>query len=84
MSHEVICEVHGTQQKAYVCKHIVETLQDRKPRGFFWSNDSGWCSECEDLRINSGGDWTDDLMNEIGVKLVCSGCFEKAKRINDF
>jgi hypothetical protein len=84
VSNEVICEVHGTQQKAYVCEHIVNTLQDEEPRGFFWSNDSGWCSKCEEIRIEAGGDWTDDLMKEIGVKLVCSGCFEKAKHINGF
>jgi hypothetical protein len=83
MNDEVICEVHGPQQKAYVCEHIVQTLHDGKPRGLCWSNDNGWCSACEDLRISSGGDWTDDLMRKIGVTLVCSGCFNEAKRIND-
>ena len=42
MSEEInyihCCE-HGEQEETFVCQHIVETLKDKKPRGFWWSSE---------------------------------------------
>jgi hypothetical protein len=84
----VVCRTHGEQRETFVCKHIVETLHDRRPRGFFWAGGDGdgdecaWCAECEDKRIAAGEEWTDELTNDMGIALLCGSCFDTAKRIN--
>ena len=83
----VACPVHGDQRRTFVCKHIVESLQDRRPRGFFWAEEDGedecvWCAECENRRVAGGGDWSDELTDEMDIALLCGSCFDTAKRIN--
>ena len=86
MTGTVTCATHGEQRKTFVCKHIVQTLHDRAPRGFFWADDDGsecaWCAECEDRRLAAGGEWTDDLTDDMDIALLCGSCFDAAKRIN--
>ena len=84
----VECEKHGKQQETFVCQHIIQTLQDNKPRGFCWADDpekprpDAWCSECESRVQATDGEWTDDSEAFAGVKLLCSECYNKAKEIN--
>ena len=87
MIRTVSCSLHGEQRRTFVCKHVVETLRDRRPRGFFWADDGdegdcAWCAECEERRVAAGGDWSDELTDEMEIALLCGSCFDMAKRIN--
>jgi len=33
----VNCDEHDTQPETFVCQHVVQSLRDRIPRGFFWA-----------------------------------------------
>ena len=87
-SKYIECSEHGKQQATYVCQHIVQSLLDRKPRGFWWSSEcsenprpDAWCSECEDL-VNRVGEWNDESEGFAGVKLLCAACYDQAKEMN--
>ena len=88
MTRTVTCRTHGEQRRTFVCKHIVQTLHDRTPRGFFWADgeagedDCAWCAECEERRAAAGGEWTVELTDEMDIALLCGSCFDTAKRIN--
>ncbi|MGP9827742.1 hypothetical protein ACT048_25045 [Ectopseudomonas khazarica] len=84
----ITCSTHGRQQATYVCQHIVETLKDRKPRGF-WSSEENpgnprpdsWCNKCEEM-VNAAGEWNDETEAEAGVSLICGACYDNAKALN--
>ena len=84
---KVECNVHGVQDEAFVCQHIVESLYTGVPVGFFWSEEStsshpdAWCASCEDARIQAGGDWTDEVEKILNIKLLCGACYDQAKNI---
>jgi hypothetical protein len=84
----VECSDHGPQPETFVCKHIVETLVDGHPRGFWWSAESSgsrpdaWCSECEHSLRDTGGQWTGDNEELAGVSLLCAKCYDLAKELN--
>jgi len=84
----VECDVHGSCEETFVCIHILRGLKNETPVGFFWplSSDQtrpdAWCSACEQARTEAGGDWTDELMKTVQVKLICGGCYDHAKEIN--
>jgi hypothetical protein len=89
VTKSVNCPIHGDQRATFVCKHIVQSLRDRRPRGFFWADEDrasesecAWCAECEDRRVAAGGDWSDELTDEMNIALLCGSCFDTAKRIN--
>jgi hypothetical protein len=82
----VDCSAHGEQQAAFVCRHLVQTIADGRPRGFFWSvTEAGelhaWCAACERLSEEHGG-WTDEDEREMAVTLVCRECCERAREAN--
>ena len=57
MSGTVSCNIHGDQQEAFVCKHILLTLKDKTPRGFIWTVDeeSGYqafCESCDESAVD--------------------------------
>jgi hypothetical protein len=82
------CDRHGLQEETFVCQHIVETLRDRKPRGFYWVKDSedrrpnAWCSECEARVKKTGGEWMGDSLTHLNAKLLCGACYDEAAQIN--
>lgn len=86
--HDAECCTHGKQAATYVCQHILQTLQDSKPRGF-WSAEVGpgelhpdsWCSECEAM-VNAVGEWDDETEAKAGISLICSVCYERARDLN--
>ena len=84
----VECASHGTQQATFVCQHIIETLRDGNPRGFWWADDpenlrpDAWCSECEAKVQAANGEWNDENEAFTGVKLLCGACYDRAKEIN--
>jgi hypothetical protein len=55
--------------------------------GFHWPEDTdklhpdAWCSVCEQARIDAGGDWTEELEDQLSIKLICGACYENAKGI---
>ena len=63
----VECDEHGKQQATYVCQHIVKSLRDGIPRGF-WSAEpeagelrpDSWCNQCEEKVNSAGGEWDDE------------------------
>ena len=86
-SHKVNCHVHGWQEQAFVCQHIVESLRTGIPVGFHWptastdSHPDAWCSACEEARLEAGGDWTSEVEGKLGAKLLCGACYDLAKSI---
>ncbi|UPR53321.1 hypothetical protein ITG09_06775 [Vibrio cyclitrophicus] len=89
MSNRFIeCSVHGKQQETFVCQHIVQSLEDKKARGFWWSETPGnersdaWCSECESKVKDTNGEWTPEILAFAKVTLLCGACYDQAKLIN--
>ena len=90
MSHEpgfVECKAHGAQAETIVCQHILESLQTRVAVGFFWSGlqdiprPDAWCALCEDALSAAGGEWTEGLAEQAGLRPLCAGCYDQAKQI---
>lgn len=82
------CIEHGEQQATFVCQHIVQTLRDTVPRGF-WTSDNpdnprpdAWCDACEARVQETGGEWDDESEAFAGVSLLCGACYDRAVAIN--
>ena len=83
MTDTLECATHGKQEATYICTHIVESLHDRNPHGFFWTDEdgfAGWCLECEEKRLELG--WVKELYEFMDFKPLCRSCFEMARGIN--
>jgi hypothetical protein len=82
------CEVHGDQQATFVCQHIVRSLREDRPYGFFWAEDpesarpDAWCTACNEQVASTGGDWTEESEAFAGVTLICGACYDRAKAMN--
>ena len=85
---EIECCQHGKQQATFVCNHIVESLHDENPRGFWWASDldnprpDAWCSECEERLKANGGDWSEEIEELAYIRLLCGLCYDNAKMLN--
>ena len=85
---EIQCERHGPQPKAYVCRHIVESLRDRQPRGFWFESDDSsprpdaWCTGCNEHLPTTGGVWTEEAEASLEITLLCGKCYDDAKALN--
>ena len=86
--NHVECSVHGKQQTTYVCQHLVQSLRDDIPRGFWWATESpdnprpdAWCSECEE-HVNDAGEWNDEAEDYAGIKILCGSCYDNVKELN--
>jgi hypothetical protein len=76
------CEKHGMQRRAFVCRHIVDTFQDRKPRGFVWKRDSegeyeALCRVCSQV---SPAEW-ERIGADVG-RALCLKCFAEVGAYN--
>ena len=86
----VQCDRHGEQQETFVCQHVVETLRDRVPRGFFWSSTpdnprgDAWCSACNAVLDAAGGAWNEEAEAAAHIQILCGVCYDEAKRLNGF
>jgi hypothetical protein len=83
----VECAEHGAQPATYVCQHLLQTLRDSEPRGFFCADDGSeypdaWCRECEQMLVAAGGEWTEDLGKAAGVGLLCAPCYCRVRKLN--
>lgn len=76
------CPIHGDQRSTLVCQHIVDTVNDGKPRGFHWRRDDageyeGVCNECKQIPEAQQKKKLAPL-----VRSVCLQCFAEAGRKN--
>ena len=84
----VECDTHGKQQITFVCQHIVQTLNDGKPRGFLCAYDpenmrpDAWCSECDAKLLASGDEWNEENEAFASIKILCGECYDSAKILN--
>ena len=85
---EIECSVHGLQPVAYVCRHILESLHDRRSRGFWCESGElvprpdAWCTECNEHLRASGGVWTDEAKASVDIALLCGRCYDDAQTLN--
>jgi hypothetical protein len=83
----VECGTHGAQAETLVCQHIFESLRTRVAVGFFWSasqdapRPDAWCALCEDRLLAAGGEWTEALAEQAGLRPLCAECYDQAKQI---
>ena len=72
----------------FVCRHIVASVDSEKAIGFHWPADQdsqrpdAWCDACERVRVAEGGDWTEKAAQFLQAKILCGGCYDRAKSIS--
>ncbi len=80
---KVHCREHGQSEATYVCQHLVKG----SGLGFYFVDDPGnarpdaWCRDC-DAMLAKVGEWNDESEVFADIKLLCSGCYDEAKRRN--
>ncbi|NER16495.1 DUF6882 domain-containing protein [Spongiivirga citrea] len=84
------CGVHGKLRKAFICQHLntesktgFEEAFETYPGMELDGEDDfqAWCSECEKVRIKTGG-WNEESMAFAKIKLVCEKCYFDIKEMN--
>jgi hypothetical protein len=82
----VQCATHGTQQRTYVCQHIVHGLRERERVGFFWATEDptnprpdAWCAACNERVRKTDGEWIDEAVEHLGISIICGACYDAAK-----
>lgn len=80
--HKVECQVHGSKAATFVCQHLALGEATGVCIGFDPENPlalypDAWCAACERRRA-AAGEWTDEVSEEAGIKLLCSGCYMEA------
>ena len=77
----VHCERHGDNREAFMCEHLLlhsglgfvsDGTDSNNP------HPDAWCSECERVRIESGGEFNDNYARSV-IKLVCGDCYNEIK-----
>lgn len=88
-SGSVRCDEHGSQPKAYICQHLLSSMYDRRPRGIVVcdtdpedGSTSAYCWGCQSMLEQGGGEWTDEMSDRLGVKIICAECLRKCIEIN--
>src|SRR5262245_642007 len=82
----VKCETHGVQPETFVCQHVAMSLRTGTPVGFYWAADpdnprpDAWCHACNERVRKTGGEWVGDAAGQLGAKLLCGMCNDRAKR----
>jgi hypothetical protein len=85
----VRCNVHGLQQRTFVCQHIAEGLSSHKRVGFFatphapdTARPDAWCSACEERLRTTGGEWVDQALEHLQAKILCGACYDVARQFH--
>ena len=89
MKNIVQCQKHGAQEAAPVCCHLASSLSTEIPVGFYYSGtvaerSDAWCSECEEVRVQEGGDsgdWNEASESFARITLVCGACYDRIAEI---
>ena len=82
------CAVHGVQPETFVCQHLVASIRTGEKVGMCWPRDTdqmrpdAWCLACERKRDEGGGEWTDAVLRDVHVTLICGSCYDRAKSLN--
>ena len=83
------CNIHGKQEKTYVCQHIAQTVFDGIPRGFYQADDPSssrphaWCLFCDQKLMKNKGVWDEDTVAFANVQIICGSCYDEAKELNE-
>jgi hypothetical protein len=84
----VECAEHGPQPITYVCQHLLQSLRDGLPRGFWTAEPSpeeprpdAWCDACEAL-VSAAGEWNDENEAFAGIKVICGACYDRVRAMN--
>ena len=82
----VSCGTHGEVGQAFVCSHLI--AEKEKPLGFFEAEydpddpePQAWCEACE-FKVAEAGSWTDELVDQSDIRLICEFCFETIRGIH--
>jgi len=80
--HAVECPEHGIRDATYVCQHLAAGGGS----GFHCGHDDDdpdrlWPDACERVR-ESEGEWNDRSETFAGVRLLCSGCYQRVRHRN--
>jgi len=82
VSNLIDCSTHGEQEKTYVCNHLADGSAGL---GFNRGEPTeenpfpdAWCDECN-LIYEANDGWGDATEGLITIRLLCSGCYEKAR-----
>jgi hypothetical protein len=83
----VHCDRHGDRREAFVCEHLLHgeglgCISDGDPGD---PHPDAWCSKCEQVRVTLGGsngEWNDQCMAVVKIRLVCGDCYEEIKARN--
>ena len=82
------CTEHGRKSTTIVCQHILQSLCDKIPCGFFTQTPSkddprpdAWCGKCETM-VTSVGEWNDEVAAYVDLRGLCSDCYDIAKELN--
>ena len=89
MTEMARCATHGESRAALICQHLVATLEDGLPRGAFWSRDedgcvNAYCRACADRLEAADGEWVGEAVEQLGLKIICEGCFRRIASANGF
>ncbi|MEO1243947.1 MAG: hypothetical protein AAFX54_18715 [Pseudomonadota bacterium] len=79
----VTCGTHGEQPQTFVCVHIIESVKDGEPKGFWWSRseDGIWDAVCD--ACNNLSQEAFDALGPDNIGIICLGCFEDAAALNE-
>jgi hypothetical protein len=82
LSDPIVCDVHGESVATIVCVHILDTLQDDAPRGFWWAvDDEGeYDAICEECNNMSDEEWAASSTENCCV--LCFECYARAAKLN--
>jgi hypothetical protein len=81
----VHCGAHGKQPAAFVCKHLVDSVNSGRRVGWCRPESNelhAWCEACEAVRRQEG-EWNDRSEGFASVTMVCSACYDRARQINE-
>lgn len=86
----VFCDAHETARRAFVCQH----LNTKTVTGFHEAFETfpgmeldeeedfqAWCDQCN-LAFEKEGEWTDEAMELVNLKVICEHCYFEMKERN--
>jgi hypothetical protein len=80
--NKIQCATHGECDEAFVCSHLVGGSAglgfNRAEPSADDSFPDAWCDDCNVIYEAHNG-WSDETEGLISIKLLCSGCYEKAR-----
>jgi hypothetical protein len=87
MTATIACDQRGTSGCAYICTHLLKSLNDSISRGLTMEldddgNPNAWCDGCERKLVMAGDVWTDELSKFADISVVCRECYQSLESVN--